>query len=117
MTPQQGAFAAYFGTWGLFLPDEAVEARRDGHLRGAGWLVRFRWHEDGVLLVRAGHRMTNERMWAIAPDGTVGQAEPEPPGEGMVTPAGATPEEKARVEHDYRAAWTRHHQAVVDTLG
>lgn len=114
MTPQQSAFADHFRVWGLFLPDEAVETRRDGHVRGAGWVVRFRWREDGVLLVRAGHRMTSERMLAIDPDGAVGQAEPVAPGEGRVTPVGATPEEKARVEHEYRSAWTRHGQAVAD---
>jgi putative hemolysin len=111
-TPQQAAFADYFSRWGLFLPDAAVAGRRDGSMTGHGWSVRFRWRDDGTLLVRAGHRMTNERMLSIAPDGEIGQAEPAAPAEGMVTPAGATPEEKAEIEHAYRSAWTRHSKAV-----
>lgn len=114
MTPQQSAFADYFRVWGLFLPDEAVAARRDGHVHGAGWMVRFRWREDGTVLVRAGHRMTNERMLALTPDGAVEQAEPAAPGEGMAWPADATPEEKAVIEQEYRSAWTRHARAVTE---
>ena len=30
----------------------------------------------------------------------------------MLTPADATPEEKAEIEHAYRSAWTRHSKAV-----
>jgi hypothetical protein len=111
-TVQQAAFADYFAAWGLFLPDAAVAGHRDGHLSGQGWSVRFRWRDDGALLVRAGHRMTNERMFAITPAGEVEQAEPAAPAEGMLTPAGATPEEKAEIEHAYRSAWTRHAKAV-----
>jgi putative hemolysin len=111
-TPQQVAFADYFSTWGLFLPDAAVAGHRDGHLTGHGWSVRFRWRDDGTLLVRAGHRMTNERIFAITPDGEVEPAEPEPPSELMVTPPDATPEQKAEIEHAYRSAWTRHSKAV-----
>ncbi|GAB3031116.1 hypothetical protein GCM10011376_24180 [Nocardioides flavus (ex Wang et al. 2016)] len=111
-TPQQVAFADYFSTWGLFLPDQAAAGHRDGHLSGHGWSVRFRWREDGSLLVRAGHRMTNERMIAITPAGQVEHAEPAAPDEHMVNPPGATPEEKAEVEQAYRSAWTRHSKAV-----
>ena len=66
-TPQQQAFADYFGRWGLFLPDDAVAAQRDGHLHGQGWSVRFRWRDDGTLLVRSDHRMTDEQVYGIAP--------------------------------------------------
>lgn len=111
-TAQQEAFADYFATWGLFLPDAAVSGRRDGSMTGHGWSVRFRWRDDGALLVRAGHRMTNERVFAITPSGEIEQAEPAPPPEGMVTPADATPEQKAEIEHAYRSAWTRHSKAV-----
>ena len=69
-TPQQRAFADAFAAFGLFLPDDAVASRRDGHLSGQGWSVRFRWREDGTLLVRADHRMSDERLYGIAPDGT-----------------------------------------------
>ncbi len=69
-TPQQRAFADDFATWGLFLPDDAVATHRDGHLKGQGWSVRFRWRDDGTLVVRADHRMTDERLYAISPDGT-----------------------------------------------
>jgi putative hemolysin len=111
-TAQQAAFAEYFSHWGLFLPDDAVAARRPGHLSGHGWSVRFRWRKDGTLLVRAGHRMTNERIFAVAPDGTVEPTEPSPPGEAMVFPHGATAEERAEIEREYRSAWTRHTKAV-----
>lgn len=69
-TPQQQAFADDFATWGLFLPDDAVATHRDGHLKGQGWSVRFRWRDDGTLLVRADDRVSEERLYAIAPDGT-----------------------------------------------
>ena len=111
-TAQQAAFADYFATWGLFLPDEAVAGQRDGHVSGQGWSVRFRWRQDGSLLVRAGHRMTNERVFAITPAGEVEEAEPAAPPDGMVTPSDATPEQKAEIEHAYRSAWTRHSKAV-----
>jgi putative hemolysin len=111
-TAQQAAFADYFSTWGLFLPDAAVAGHRDGSLTGHGWSVRFRWRDDDTLLVRAGHRMTNERTIAITPTGEVEPAEPEAPSELMATPRDATPEQKAEIEHEYRSAWTRHSKAV-----
>jgi len=69
-TPQQRAYADDFAACGLFLPDDAVASRRDGHLSGQGWSVRFRWREDGTLLVRADHAMGDERLYGIAPDGS-----------------------------------------------
>ncbi|CAB4913146.1 unannotated protein [freshwater metagenome] len=111
-TAQQAAFARYFGAWGLFLPDRAVTEKSDGHVRGNGWSVRFRWREDGSLLVRAGHRMTNERVFALAPDGEVEPAEPTAPFEAVVTPPGASDEDRTRAEQEHRAAWTRHSRAV-----
>jgi hypothetical protein len=111
-TAQQDAFADYFSRWGLFLPDDAVAARRAGHLWGDGWSVRFRWRKDGTLLVRAGHRMTNERVFAISPDGSVDPAEPSAPAEAMVFPPDATAEQRAEIERDYRSAWSRHTKAV-----
>ena len=111
-TAQQAAFARYFGAWGLFLPDHAVTEKRDGHVRGNGWSVRFRWREDGSLLVRAGHRMTNERVFALAPDGEVEPAEPTAPAEAVVTPPGASAEDRTRAEQEHRAAWTRYSRAV-----
>ena len=111
-TAQQAAFARYFGAWGLFLPDLAVTEKRDGHVRGDGWSVRFRWREDGSLLVRAGHRMTNERVFALTPDGEVEPAEPTAPLEAVVTPPGASDEDRTRAEQEHRAAWTRHSRAV-----
>ena len=104
-TAQQDAFAGYFAAWGLSLPDDAVAARQAGHLLGQGWTVRFRWHEDGTLLVRAGHRMTNERLLSISPEGAVERADVAVPPEGMVTPKDATEEDRAHIEAEYRAAW------------
>jgi hypothetical protein len=111
-TPQQRVFDGHFATWGLFLPDDAVAAHRDGHLKGQGWSVRFRWREDGTLVVRADHRMTDERIFAIAPDGSDVPAGIEAPHGGVFTPAGATDAEKADARARHAASWSRHHQAV-----
>ncbi|WP_207208452.1 hemolysin family protein [Nocardioides glacieisoli] len=111
-TAQQDAFAAYFAHWGLFLPDAAVASRTDGHVKGSGWSVRFRWQDDGGLLVRAGHRMTNERIFVLTPEGEETTADIEVPWEAMVFPKDATAEQRAEVERDYRASWTRHRDAV-----
>ncbi|MCY4727234.1 hemolysin family protein [Nocardioides sp. STR2] len=111
-TPQQQAFADDFATWGLFLPDDAVATHRDGHLKGQGWSVRFRWRDDGTLLVRADHRMTDERLYGIAPDGTRAEVGLEAPHGGVFTPTGATDAEKADARARHAATWTRHHQAV-----
>lgn len=111
-TAQQDAFASYFAAWGLFLPDAAVAARTDGHVKGAGWSVRFRWQEDGSLLVRAGHRMTNERIFTITPAGELGDADIEVPAEMTVVGKDATDEERAEADQDYREGWTRHQEAV-----
>lgn len=111
-TPQQQAFAKHFATWGLFLPDDAVAAHRAGHLKGQGWSVRFRWRDDGTLLVRADHRMTDERIYAIAPDGSDVPAGIEAPHGGVFTPAGATEAEKADAKARHAASWTEHAQAV-----
>lgn len=113
MTPQQATFADYFAHWGLTMPDEAVARRGDGHLNGAGWSVRFVWRDDGTLLFRAGHRMTNERMHAISPDGVLTEAEPAAPGEFMVIPKGASPEDEARIEREYQQEWRAYSEAIV----
>ncbi len=111
-TPQQQAFADYFGRWGLFLPDDAVAAQRDGHLHGQGWSVRFRWRDDGTLLVRSDHRMTDEQVYGIAPDGSNVPAGLEAPHSGVFTPAGATEAEKADATARHAAAWGDHTRAV-----
>ena len=104
-TPQQRAFDEYFGRWGLFLPDDAVAAQRDGYLSGQGWSVRFRWRDDGTLLVRSDHRMTDEQLYGIAPDGSHVPAGLEAPHSGVFTPAGATEAEKADAMARHAAAW------------
>ncbi len=107
---QQDAFAGYFAAWGLFLPDAAVATRTDGHLKGAGWSVRFRWQEDGSLLVRAGHRMTNERIFTISPSGELGDADVDVPCGGDGLPEGRHRRAAGRDRADYREGWTRHQQ-------
>jgi putative hemolysin len=111
-TPQQQAFAEYFGRWGLFLPDDAVAAQRDGHLRGQGWSVRFRWRDDGTLVVRADHRMTDEQLYGIAPDGSHVPAGLEAPHGGVFTAPGATEAEKADARARHAAAWGNYTRAV-----
>ncbi|WP_367650268.1 hemolysin family protein [Nocardioides sp. zg-1230] len=113
-TPQQQAFADHFAAWGLFLPDDAVAAHRDGHLKGQGWSVRFRWRDDGTLVVRADHRMTDERLYAIAPDGSDVPAGIEAPHGAVVTPPGATDAEQADARARNAASWSEHHQAVLE---
>jgi len=113
-TAQQDAFAGYFAAWGLFLPDEAVATHTDGHVKGAGWSVRFRWQDDDSLLVRAGHRMTNERVFTILPSGELGESDVAVPAEGMVFPQDATDEQRAEIERDHRESWTRHQRAVTE---
>ncbi|WP_445257338.1 hypothetical protein [Nocardioides aurantiacus] len=112
MTPQQATFADYFAHWGLTLPDEAMARRGDGQLNGAGWSVRFVWRDDGTLLFRAGHRMTNDRMHAISPDGVLTQAELAVPGEFMVIPEGASPEDEARIQREYQEEWRAYSEAI-----
>ncbi|QSR30775.1 hypothetical protein CFI00_09775 [Nocardioides sp. S5] len=112
MTPQQASFADYFDKWGLTLPDEAVARRSNGHVNGAGWSVRFVWQDDGTLLFRANHRMTNERVHAIALDGELTWAEPAAPAEFVVIPEGATPEDNARIQSEYQHAWTAYSEAI-----
>ncbi len=106
-TPQQQAFADHFAAWGLFLPDDAVAAHRDGHLKGHGWSVRFLWREDGTLLVRAGHRMTDERLFGIAPDGSDVPTGWEVPHGGVLLPVGATDQEKADAKARHAACLGR----------
>lgn len=127
--PIQVAFAAYFATWGLFLPDDAVAARADGWLLGEGWSVRWRWldaddratgaggasgegHPDGVLQFAASHRMTDLRWHLVAADGSMSSR--DVPFEFMVFPKDATAEEKARIEAEYRAAWSAHGRALAE---
>ena len=113
-TPQQQAFADYFGRWGLFLPDDAVAAQRDGHLHGQGWSVRFRWRDDGTLLVRSDHRMTDEQVYGIAPDGSNVPAGLEAPHSGVFTPRRAPrrPRQGPTRRHGTPPAWGDHTRAV-----
>jgi len=90
MTNAPDVFAQTFAAWNIVLPADAVAQRRDGVLRAAGCQIRFRWHLDGSLEYRAGHRMTSERWVMIAPDGAVEHL--PVPAEFMVTPPDATDE-------------------------
>jgi hypothetical protein len=56
--------------------------------------------------------MTDERIFAIAPDGSDVPAGIEAPHGGVFTPAGATDAEKADARARHAASWSRHHQAV-----
>jgi hypothetical protein len=51
--------------------------------------------------------MTNERVHAISPDGVLTWAEPAPPGEFMVIPKGASPEDEARMQREYQQSGWR----------
>ncbi|MDO9355840.1 MAG: hypothetical protein Q7T55_19235 [Solirubrobacteraceae bacterium] len=110
----QRTFAEYFAAWGLFLPDEAIASRSAGYLLGKGWSVRWRWvdgdGDDATLEFLASHRMTNERWQRIAPDGALSKI--DVPFEAMVFPPDAGDEQRAAIEHDYRAAWGTHIAAV-----
>ncbi|WP_193612084.1 hypothetical protein [Nocardioides lijunqiniae] len=111
-TPTALAFAQYFAHWGLELPPGAVEARADGHLRTAGWTVRWRWHDDGSLEFRASHRMTNERWELVRPDGT---SESMPaPSEFLVFPQDADEATREAVRSAHRDAWRAHAASVAE---
>lgn len=112
MTRQQETFAEYFASWGLTLPDEAATSLRSGYLKGAGWSVRFVWRADGALVFRAGHRMTNERVHAISPNGEFTDAGLAAPSEFMVVPDGANAEDQARIQQEYRQEWRTYGQDV-----
>ncbi|MBO3746878.1 hypothetical protein J5X84_12435 [Streptosporangiaceae bacterium NEAU-GS5] len=101
---QAEAFAAYFRSWGLTLPAEAIERRSDGTLYGRGWSVRWRWLPDGGLEFHACHRMTNDRWQILYPDGHVEQ--------GPVAPEMFAAEEPGARQR-YRAAW-RDYTATLD---
>lgn len=67
-------FAKMFASWGVELPDDDIEGRRRGEVRGGGWSIRYVFGKEGdreYLDVFAAHRMTNDRLWRIHEDGTV----------------------------------------------
>ena len=112
MTSAPDVFARSFAAWDIVLPDEAVAHRRDGTLRAAGWQIRYRWHADGSLEYRAGHRMTSEQWAIIGADGQVRQL--PVPAEFKVCPADATDEDRRDVDERYGAEWRRHGELVVE---
>ena len=103
--PLLRAFAEYFATWGIELPREAVDGRRDGQLHAHGWSIRWRWREGDRLEFRATHRMTNERWLVIARDGTMTWRD---------VPSEYYRADVPGVQEDYRAAWRAHGQALED---
>lgn len=111
-TPVQLAFARAYATWGLHVPDVVAAARADGHLSGAGWMVRWRWHPDGSLEYRASHRMTDERWTLLAPDGT--ETPQAVPFSFMVFPKDADSEQRADVKRAHGEAWSAHRRRVVE---
>ncbi len=109
-SPVQLAFARTYAAWGLHLPDAVAASRADGHLAGAGWMIRWRWHADGSLEYRASHRMTDERWQLLAPDGTTTSL--EVPASFKLTSPDGDPEERAAVDRAYREAWAAHGRRV-----
>ena len=63
------AFAEQFANWGLRLPEHRQEI---GTITGGGWVVNYRYlREEGEerLYYFASHRMTNDCLVCIYPDG------------------------------------------------
>jgi hypothetical protein len=104
----EGAFAAYFRPFAITLPGAAALELLPGSMNARGWSIRWRWHADGSLEFRAGHRMTNESWHTITPDGRI--TDHPVPSEFFVV----GPDEK-RAETEYRAAWRAHHDAVEES--
>ncbi|MDE9364349.1 hypothetical protein PZ938_01915 [Luteipulveratus sp. YIM 133132] len=102
-----GRFADEFAPWAVTLPARAVEERRDGCLFARGWSVRWRWHTDSTLELRASHRMTSERWWVLQPDGT--KHRKHVPAAMMAYMPG---DDVAALRADYRASWRKHEEAV-----
>jgi hypothetical protein len=66
------AFESHFATWGLRLPEGALQTRQCGCLCQAGWTIFYTFGaEKGreYLDFYACHRMTNEQIWRIYADG------------------------------------------------
>ena len=110
MSRAPAVFAESFAHWSIELPAAVVARRLDGVLHADGWQIRVRWHDDGSLEYRAGHRMTSERWAVIAPDGSVEQV--PVPSEGMIVPRDATDEEAQAIRDEYGRQWRRHHEHV-----
>jgi hypothetical protein len=66
------AFAEAFQRWSLELPADSLDRDEPGSIVKAGWVVNYRFVKgDGaeVLEFFASHRMTNDTLNEIGPDG------------------------------------------------
>ena len=66
-----GAFATQFERWNLRLPEPPGDS---GTVEGGGWVVNYRFVRDEhgpSLLFFASHRLTNDTLYRIGPDGRI----------------------------------------------
>ncbi|HEX2981475.1 MAG TPA: hypothetical protein VHO48_14505 [Anaerolineaceae bacterium] len=67
-------FDQQFAAWNISFPFEDPRHRSPGRLNGAGWNIRYCFIEDNgrlAMLYAASHRMTNDTLNRIDPDGTL----------------------------------------------
>lgn len=65
-------FAVYFATWGICLPEDAVQLEDPGIIQQDGWTIRYLFGSDAegsYLEFYATHRMTNDRRARIYSSG------------------------------------------------
>lgn len=66
------AFDEAFGRWGIVLPEDDLQGRRQGSIAKGGWSINYRFGAEGgveYLEYFAAHRMTNDTLNRIYEDG------------------------------------------------
>ena len=100
MTNIEMTFAKTFETWDIKLPPDAVEQKRPGSIRKAGWNIRYVFGENS-LDYYATHRMTNDRHVRIHSDGRSEYL--EAPQDFFVLPKDGDEEAIAKAKEEYYA--------------
>jgi hypothetical protein len=101
------SFNDYFRFRNVTFPEKAANERLDGAQFDGGWIIRWRWREDG-LEVLAHHRMTNSRWFSIDPQGKLHNR--SMPDEGYSV--SGSPEEREAAMPAYQQSWQEHRLEV-----
>ncbi|MCI0395303.1 MAG: hypothetical protein L0322_10250 [Chloroflexi bacterium] len=73
MSKIKETFDRRFRQWQIQLPLDDLRHRRNGSIQQAGWTINYRFGREGsreFLKYFASHRMTNDTLNRIWPDGT-----------------------------------------------